>query len=144
MFTRAEDGWHRVLRFFPSPPAGEGGSNERSSFETGEGFLVDRRKAPPHPAAFGCHLLPQGEKGRKLARRSRQNAFLDRLDLQREIFRVDAALREAAGDEPEAILAGARIHVAQLLPVAKTPDWTGARGDLLAEQLLHQNFLRLV
>jgi hypothetical protein len=26
------------LRFFPSPLAGEGGSNERSEFESGEGF----------------------------------------------------------------------------------------------------------
>src|SRR5882672_6404439 len=48
------------------------------------------------------------------ARNPRQQPFLDRLDLQREIFRVDAALRQAAGDEPEAGLAGARIHVAQL------------------------------
>ena len=33
---------------------------------------------------------------------ARQQPFLDRLDLQREIFRVDPALREAAGDEPQA------------------------------------------
>src|SRR5438552_3401290 len=34
--------------FFPSPPVGEGGSNERSSFETGEGSVSAER--PPHPA----------------------------------------------------------------------------------------------
>src|SRR5882757_2074497 len=53
---------------------------------------------------------------------ARQQPFLDRLDLQRQIFRIDAALREAAGDEPQPRLAGARIHVAQLLAVAETPD----------------------
>ena len=45
-------------------------------------------------------------------RHARQQAFLDRLDLQREMLRADAALREAAGDEPQAGLSGARIHVA--------------------------------
>src|SRR5204863_9292587 len=41
-------------------------------------------------------------------------------------------------------LAGAGIHVAQVLSVAKAPDRTDARGDSLAEQLAHQIFLRLV
>src|SRR5205085_10253188 len=52
----------------------------------------------------------------------RNQSFLDRLDLQRELFRADPALRKAAGDEPETGLAGAHIHVAQLLVFAKTPD----------------------
>src|SRR5215813_167704 len=72
----------------------------------------------------------------------RQQSFLDRLDLQRQIFRIDAALRKAAGNEVEASLAGARIHVAQLLLGAKAPDRADARSDDLAEQLLHQLFLR--
>src|SRR5436190_17537131 len=49
---------------------------------------------------------------RRRLRPARQQAFLDRLDLQREMLRADAALREAAGDEPQARLTGARIHVA--------------------------------
>src|SRR3954454_757963 len=50
-------------------------------------------------------------------RPARQQPLLDRLDLKRQMFRADAALREAAGDEPEAGLAGARVHVAQFLAV---------------------------
>ena len=50
-----------------------------------------------------------------------QKPFLDRLDLQRQVLRSDAALGEAAGDQPQAWLAGARVHVAQFLPVAETP-----------------------
>ena len=53
-------------------------------------------------------------------------------------------MREAAGDEPKAVLACAGIHVAQFLPVAETPDRADARGDVFAEQSLHQDFLRLV
>ena len=64
------------LARFPSPLVGEGGSNERSSFETGEGFspricvphLKDLRPRTetPHPARMNArHLLPQGEKGRR-------------------------------------------------------------------------------
>src|ERR1700751_479773 len=70
-----------------------------------------------------------------------QQPFLDRLDLQRQIFRVDAALREAAGDEVESRLRRAHIHVAQLLAVAKSRDRAEAVRDVLAEQLLHQIFL---
>ena len=36
---------------FPSPLAGEGGSNERSEFETGEGLRSIDRKKPPVTAA---------------------------------------------------------------------------------------------
>src|SRR2546428_8636565 len=63
------------------------------------------------------------------------------LDLQREVLRVDARLREAAGDEPESGLRGAREHVAQLLAVAESPDRADARRDFLAEELAHQRFL---
>src|SRR5258708_36459932 len=78
------------------------------------------------------------------ARALRQQPFLDRLDLQRQIFRIDAALREAPGDEPEAGLAGARIHVAQFLLFAESPDRADAIDDLVAEQFAHQFFLSLV
>src|ERR1700736_1811792 len=74
----------------------------------------------------------------------RQQAFLDRLDLQRQMLRADPALRQAAGDEPQAGLAGAGVHVAQFLLVAKTPDRADAVGDWLAKQLSHQRFLALV
>jgi hypothetical protein len=56
--------------FFPSPLVGEGGSNERSEFERGEGLSA--RIETPHPARSGAqvrskprHLLPQGEKEEK-------------------------------------------------------------------------------
>src|SRR3984893_9846552 len=72
----------------------------------------------------------------------RQQAFLDRLDLQRQIFRIDPALRQAAGDEPQAGLAGAGVHVAQLLAVAESPDRADALDHFVAEQLANQMFLR--
>src|SRR6266702_6889444 len=79
-----------------------------------------------------------------LFRGALQNPFLDRLDLERKIFRIDPVLREAAGDEPQAWLPGARIHVAQLDAVAKAPGRADTVGDAVAEQLSHQIFLRLV
>src|SRR5258708_26099057 len=66
-------------------------------------------------------------------RNPRQQPFLHRLDLQREIFRVDPALREASGDEPQAGLAGARIHVAQLLGLAQPPNRAASRPAPLAQ-----------
>src|SRR5215210_2250675 len=40
----------------------------------------------------------------------RGKAYLAGLDLQRQVLRVDPALREAAGDEPKTRLRGAREH----------------------------------
>ena len=76
--------------------------------------------------------------------RSGQQAHLAGLDLQREIFRVDAALGEAAGDEPEARLRGSREHVAQLLSVAESPNRTDAASNIIAEQFADQMLLPLV
>src|SRR6185312_1193340 len=73
-----------------------------------------------------------------------QQSRLDRLDLQRQILRIDTALREAAGDEPQPGLWRAHVHVAQLLAVAKAPDRPDAVGDCIAEQLAYQEFLPLV
>src|SRR5271157_4103864 len=67
-------------------------------------------------------------------RRPLKQAPLARLDLQREVLRVDAALRQAAGDEIQPRLLRADEHVAQLLAVAEPPDRTDARRDILAEQ----------
>src|SRR5258705_11484380 len=67
----------------------------------------------------------------------RQQPFLDRLDLQREIFRVDTALREASGDEPHAGLAGWPIHLAQLPGVSTPPQRGQADGDYLPQQFLN-------
>ena len=56
------------LTLFPSPLVGEGGSNERSSFETGEGFFPQAQNCVggENPSSgVSRHLLPQGEKGRK-------------------------------------------------------------------------------
>src|SRR5450631_1314585 len=91
---------------------------------TGAGFVDSRKRRRP--------------------RNPRQQPFLDRLDLQRQIFRIDPALRQPAGDEPQAGLRGARIHVAQLLALAKTPDRADAIDDFIAEQLSHKLFLALV
>src|ERR1019366_3055428 len=45
----------------PSPPAGEGGENERSEFETGEGFRsLDRRPL----TRLRCAKAPSSHKGR--------------------------------------------------------------------------------
>src|SRR6202790_5641877 len=65
---------------------------------------------------------------------ARQQPFLDRLDLQRQVFRVDPALREAAGDEPEAGLRCPCVHVAQFLAVAESPDRADAARNLGAAQ----------
>src|SRR5215831_10665529 len=83
-------------------------------------------------------------RGEAVARLPRQQTDLAGLDLQREVPGVDAALGEAAGDEPEARLRGAREHVAQLLPLPESPDRTDARGDVVAEELPNEIFLALV
>src|SRR5512146_559702 len=56
----------------PSPLAGEGGPkgrmrglSELSASERRISFRCGWDSAPPHPSAFGCHLLPRGEKGRQ-------------------------------------------------------------------------------
>src|ERR1700726_909594 len=64
-----------------------------------------------------------------------QQSRLAALDLQRKIFRIDAALRDAAGDQPEAGLPGAGEHVAHLLIVAEPPDRADAFCHCMAEQL---------
>src|SRR5688572_32360621 len=74
----------------------------------------------------------------------RQQADLASLDLKCERLRVDAALRQAAGDEPQARLWGAREHVAQLLVFAEAPDRADAGGNFVAEQLADQMLLALV
>src|SRR5579883_3483150 len=51
-----------------------------------------------------------------------EQADLLRLDLQRHVLRIDAALRQAAGDEPQAGLRRAHEHVAQFLLAAEAPD----------------------
>jgi len=78
------------------------------------------------------------------ARNARQQSNLDRFDLQRQIFRIDAALRQAAGNEPEPGLWGSCVHVAQFLSLAESPDRPNPLSDLLAEQFAHQIFLALV
>src|SRR5262249_58286491 len=77
------------------------------------------------------------------APRKRQQADLAGLDLQREVFRVDAALGEAAGDEPQAGLRGAHEHVAELVPAVESPHRTDAPRDVLAEQFSNEMLLAL-
>ena len=73
-----------------------------------------------------------------------QQPQLARLDLQAEIFGVDAALGKASGDEPQARLGRAHEHVAQLLALAKTPDRADPGGHLGAKELADQTFLSLI
>jgi hypothetical protein len=82
-------------------------SNEVNSWMTGINSQR-RRQADPH------HRPLQRQRAR-LPRAMRRG----RLDLQREVARVDAALRQAAGGEPEARLLRRAPHVAQLLPSSK-------------------------
>src|SRR5690606_35532931 len=74
----------------------------------------------------------------------RHQSFFDRLDLQRQIFGVDPALREAAGHEPEPLLCGALPHVAHLAVLADAPHLADLVGDLVAEETAHQFLLRVV
>src|SRR2546430_364766 len=89
------------------------------------------------------HLTPPLCSGRVVCAAGQQ-PYLAGLDLQREVFRVDAALGEAPGDEPQARLGGAREHVAQLLLIAESPDGADASRDLVAEQLANQVLLSFV
>src|SRR5690348_15069301 len=73
-----------------------------------------------------------------------QQAFLDSFDLQRQVSRIDAALRETPGNEPQTWLGGARVHVAQLLSLAETPDRADAFGHRVSEQFAHEILLALV
>src|SRR6516225_7753305 len=73
-------------------------------------------------------------RGLSSAHLARQHPLLDRLDLEREESRIDPALCEAAGNEPQPGLFRARIHVAQLKAVAKAPDRADAVGNIVAEQ----------
>src|SRR5262249_59478083 len=75
---------------------------------------------------------------------SGQQAHLAGLDLEAEISRVDAALREAARDEPKARLRRSREHVAQFLPIAESPNRPDAAGNIIAEQFADQILLPLV
>src|SRR5688572_10526395 len=76
-----------------------------------------------------------------LSRAARQQPGLDGLDLQGHVPGVDAALREAAGHEPEPGLRRALEHVAQLLVGAESPHRADTLGDRVAEQLAHQRLL---
>src|SRR6187431_887795 len=74
----------------------------------------------------------------------RQQSQFARLDLKAEILRIDAALGEAAGDEPQARLPGAREHIAQLLFLAKAPYRADAGRHVVAEKPADQRVLTLV
>src|SRR5437762_12694664 len=100
------------------------------------GGLRERRRIGSTP----LHLNPPLCSGRVVCAAGQQ-PYLAGLDLQREVLRVDAALGEAPGDEPQARLGGAREHVAQLLLVAEPPDGTDASGNVVAEQLANQILL---
>src|ERR1700681_3862764 len=106
--------------------------------DRGYGFRARASRAPERREWNSC------ESRIRFGYAQRQQPFLDRLDLQRQIFRIDPALREAAGDEPEAGLAGAGVHIAQFLILAEAPDRADALGDLVAEQFAHQMLLALV
>src|SRR6267143_2286403 len=101
--------------------------------------LHERRRIGSTP----LHLNPPLCSGRVVCAAGQQ-PYLASLDLKREIFRVDATLGEAPGDEPQARLGGTREHVAQLLLIAESPDGADASGNLVAEQLANQMLLSFV
>src|SRR5437762_8577878 len=103
------------------------------------GGLRERRRIGSTP----LHLNPPLCSGRVVCAAGQQ-PYLAGLDLQREVLRVDAALGEAPGDEPQARLGGAREHVAQLLLIAESPDGADASRDIVAEQLANQVLLSFV
>src|SRR5437016_5273325 len=103
------------------------------------GGLRERRRIGSTP----LHLNPPLCSGRVVCAAGQQ-PYLAGLDLQREVLRVDTALGEAPGDEPQARLGGAREHVAQLLLIAESPDGADASRDLVAEQLANQVLLSFV
>src|SRR5687768_9376038 len=83
----------------------------------------ETRRRPPFQMSskIGSKDTAMPAMSRRQARRirgvspARQQARLAGCDLQPEIFGVNPALRETAGDKPQAGLAGAHEHVAQLL-----------------------------
>src|ERR1700722_11120236 len=77
-------------------------------------------------------------------RRLHQYARIASLYLQPEISGINAALRETAGDKPEARLSGAGEHVAQLLFITESPDRANADRNIIAEQFPNQIFLTFV
>src|SRR5437879_8272347 len=103
------------------------------------GALRDRRRLGSPP----LHLTPPLCSGRVVCAAGQQ-PYLAGLDLQREVLRVDTALGETPGDEPQARLGGAREHVAQLLLIAESPDGADASRDLVDEQLAKQVILSFV
>src|SRR4051794_28702743 len=107
----------------------------------GEGSRTQRQS----PAMNSSGTARSGS-GRSACRvtSARQQSKLASLDLQREELGVDAALRKTAGDEPEPGLAGAGIHVAQLLRFTKAPDRTDSCGDILAKEFTHKVLLAFV
>jgi hypothetical protein len=64
--------------------------------------------------------------------------------LQAEILGINTALRETAGDKPEARLSGADEHVAQLLFITESPDRANVDGNVIAKQFANQIFLAFV
>src|SRR6202041_99900 len=77
-----------------------------------------------------------GRGGRR--QRVRNESKLAGLDLQGDDFRIDAALCEAAGNEPQPGLRRAGEHVAELMVFAKAPDRAETFFDGVAEQFSHQ------
>src|ERR1700730_8933484 len=75
---------------------------------------------------------------------SGQEAYLAGLNLQAEVLGVNSALSETAGDETEALLSGARKHVAQLPFIAESPDRANACANIIAKQFANQIFLAFV
>src|SRR5947209_6695975 len=69
---------------------------------------------------------------------------LHRLDLQGQIFRVDAALGQTTGDEPQPLLRRALEHAVEFTIRADAPDRADALRHLLAERTADELDLRIV
>src|SRR5581483_8454071 len=112
----------------------------RSAAATGSAPRCRARCASPTARCVPCGRTGWASR----CRASRvEKAFFNGLDLQGEVFRVDAALGEAAGDEPQARLRRALERVAQPLAFAEAPHRADALGRLAAEELRDQRLRAL-
>src|SRR3984957_9005351 len=110
--------------------------------ETLEGRL-ESKKAVPRPAPRG-RTTKTVDSWPPWQRRLHQYARIASLYLQPEISGINAALRETAGDKPEARLSGAGEHVAQLLFITESPDRANSKGNVITKQFANQIFLAFV
>src|ERR1700751_2183848 len=99
---------------------------------------------PPRGAVVSTLLRGTARASHRRRLERAKSAQLHGLDLQGQIFRVDAALRQTAGNEPEAPLRRPLVHVVELAIGADTPHRADALDHLLAKRAANKLDLRKV